>query len=206
MEPALDERGDDHETTGGPPLHRAAMEPALDERGDPGRPCWLRSPRRSRNGARSRRAGRPLRILVNRLSSTRAAMEPALDERGDPSAAWAATPPTRGPQWSPLSTSGATTHLTGQHHHRLWPQWSPLSTSGATTFAQGDGTERGSRNGARSRRAGRQAGVVGGHQGSTAAMEPALDERGDARRRLVAVISARTPQWSPLSTSGATTS
>src|SRR6266540_3074700 len=181
MEPALDERGDDHETTGGPPLHRAAMEPALDERGDPGRPCWLRSPRRSRNGARSRRAGRPWHN-TNRDSAL------------------------MGPQWSPLSTSGATTHLTGQHHHRLWPQWSPLSTSGATTFAQGDGTERGSRNGARSRRAGRQAGVVGGHQGSTAAMEPALDERGDARRRLVAVISARTPQWSPLSTSGATTS
>jgi len=82
-------------------------------------------------------------------------MEPALDERGDRSfeflyTVWAQ------PQWSPLSTSGATYDLTpaniqaakaamepaldergdlvGRHQAGtiLSPQWSPLSTSGAT--------------------------------------------------------------------------
>ncbi len=58
-------------------------------------------------------------------------MEPALDERGDTSGG--SSPARRAmPQWSPLSTSGATNrqiHLVGD---LVGPQWSPLSTSGAT--------------------------------------------------------------------------
>src|SRR6266540_2368027 len=59
------------------------------------------------------------------------------------------------------------------------PQWSPLSTSGATCqerYRERDGQ---------------------------AAMEPALDERGDVKP-VSAATSSRVPQWSPLSTSGAT--
>src|SRR6266545_2349333 len=233
----------------------AAMEPALDERGDSvtlagiwstfKEPQWsplstsgatrprstCTRPRVCRNGARSRRAGRRPR------DHGRAASPPGRNgarsrRAGRPGQALLAPVAAAKPQWSPLSTSGATL---AQHQPRqrpdgaamepaldergdhfaysstvcqvLVPQWSPLSTSGATHPLPGPlHHQRVGRNGARSRRAGRQAGVVGGHQGSTAAMEPALDERGDARRRLVAVISARTPQWSPLSTSGATTS
>ncbi len=89
-------------------------------------------------------------------------MEPALDERGD------STSPRvelrvriYQPQWSPLSTSGATNGVV-----RAWPQigppqWSPLSTSGATgadIASTKDLTKQ-------------------------AAMEPALDERGDWPRR-----------------------
>src|SRR6266498_1426118 len=110
------------------------MEPALDERGDePADP-----PRRRPGGA---------------------AMEPALDERGD----WAAqdcglTVP-RQPQWSPLSTSGATWSATDQ-----------------------DGRGQACRNGARSRRAGRRERVTLAPVRRGAAMEPALDERGDRAR------------------------
>ncbi len=106
MEPALDERGD-RRRAGLPGLARqAAMEPALDERGDVALPRVRHCPIVSRNGARSRRAGRP----ANRGSfraRIRAAMEPALDERGDlcPSSSWTSL---TWPQWSPLSTSGAT--------------------------------------------------------------------------------------------------
>ncbi len=63
-------------------------------------------------------------------------MEPALDERGD----LTGTPhPTLdlGPQWSPLSTSGATTDNAARYGRALWPQWSPLSTSGATRRGRG---------------------------------------------------------------------
>ncbi len=132
MEPALDERGD--LTDGRHVLGErvAAMEPALDERGDkPGR-SRRRRPRGGRNGARSRRAGRPT-SGVGHLG-------------------WA-----HRPQWSPLSTSGAT-----------WRPRTPLSRR-----------ER-CRNGARSRRAGRPGAVHPGRRvGRHAAMEPALDERGD---------------------------
>src|SRR6266540_4242937 len=59
MEPALDERGDAERQLPGVAELVAAMEPALDERGD-GRSRMIGpSPATSRNGARSRRAGRP---------------------------------------------------------------------------------------------------------------------------------------------------
>ncbi len=82
-------------------------------------------------------------------------MEPALDERGD-LASLLEGHGYQSPQWSPLSTSGATYDLTpaniqaakaamepaldergdlvGRHQAGtiLSPQWSPLSTSGAT--------------------------------------------------------------------------
>src|SRR6266508_2775404 len=107
------------------------------------------------------------------------------------------------------------------------PQWSPLSTSGATMKHAPMFGWCGRRNGARSRRAGRQAHVVVDDRGlraamepaldergdpppdrppnrsSPAAMEPALDERGDMHRILDKALSDA-PQWSPLSTSGAT--
>src|SRR6266542_2351904 len=83
MEPALDERGDDGHLRGPAADHDgAAMEPALDERGDP---------------AAARLPG----------AGGRAAMEPALDERGDVVVAHGSRQCLR-PQWSPLSTSGAT--------------------------------------------------------------------------------------------------
>src|SRR6266545_5187831 len=203
MEPALDERGDDHETTGGPPLHRAAMEPALDERGDPGRPCWLRSPRRSRNGARSRRAGRPIRCLGRYTTNAWAAMEPALDERGDHAPDRTASPPSVAAMEPALDERGD--HFCpGRWHRTGKPQWSPLSTSGATGRRCRWPPRFDCRNGARSRRAGRRASQVGGCDlGEDAAMEPALDERGDDELRHAGRIDL-VPQWSPLSTSGAT--
>src|SRR6266545_1929526 len=82
-------------------------------------------------------------------------MEPALDERGDLRSRFRRQAGIL-PQWSPLSTSGATIH-----HSR--------------TFVQLRG-----RNGARSRRAGRLALDPGAELPAGAAMEPALDERGDS--------------------------
>src|SRR6266545_2770908 len=95
----------------------AAMEPALDERGDATRAGVSAVTHGCRNGARSRRAGRHLNAIVDTLTRVR-------------------------PQWSPLSTSGATRH-------------------------------------------GRQ----DGQAGRGAAMEPALDERGDTLTELVAAGS-----------------
>ncbi len=83
-------------------------------------------------------------------------MEPALDERGDRHALTSIDSKVS-PQWSPLSTSGATTSTNrggpifeaamepaldergdDNNHIKLYatgkgPQWSPLSTSGATS-------------------------------------------------------------------------
>ncbi len=106
MEPALDERGDRVNVLLISRYRGAAMEPALDERGDPTSGRIAFTELRGRNGARSRRAGRPSTI-VGHSCSFEAAMEPALDERGD-------SPLTRVPSCQPV------------------PQWSPLSTSGAT--------------------------------------------------------------------------
>ncbi len=155
-------------------------------------------------------------------------MEPALDERGDAS-------------------------LRLRAEAAFQPQWSPLSTSGATGSRPNPSTRRRCRNGARSRRAGRHVHLrahgrrCGGaamepaldERGDLAsafarsfsvraAMEPALDERGDLGRRVGAAVAALAaamepaldergdllllrhlgggvvPQWSPLSTSGAT--
>ncbi len=158
----------------------AAMEPALDERGDS--MCFLirRSVTSSRNGARSRRAGRR-GGHPGPVGAVEAAMEPALDERGD-----------------------------------------AVCASSRAVSASG-------RNGARSRRAGRPGKIQFLQEGGyVAAMEPALDERGDrwtgtarsagrtgrngarSRRagRLQAMVwrpaTQEAPQWSPLSTSGAT--
>src|SRR6266540_2657062 len=157
--------------------HVAAMEPALDERGDP---------------AAARLPG----------AGGRAAMEPALDERGD---------------------------VVVAHGSRqcLRPQWSPLSTSGATRVPPAPRSPSARRNGARSRRAGRRGDRAKVVTGLGAAMEPALDERGDDETRadvrgvVVAAMEPAldergdrptsslttevcVPQWSPLSTSGAT--
>src|SRR6266540_361042 len=106
MEPALDERGDHHRRGLRRRPGTAAMEPALDERGDSTRPATTSLACCSRNGARSRRAGRRSR-RARVAAVLAAAMEPALDERGDPSAA-CASESISAPQWSPLSTSGAT--------------------------------------------------------------------------------------------------
>src|SRR6266545_4122732 len=132
------------------------MEPALDERGD-----------------RARHHHRP--------PGRDAAMEPALDERGDVMRTPVARMSRSQPQWSPLSTSGATTRAVNLDRPVVvWPQWSPLSTSGAT-----------------------------GHPPQllpvepVAAMEPALDERGDSSA-WSKTEDIEKPQWSPLSTSGAT--
>src|SRR6266542_4058887 len=251
MEPALDERGDPGSgPESGPGAGLAAMEPALDERGD-------------------------LAGNVARLDPGAAAMEPALDERGDQAAVpmWIAEVK---PQWSPLSTSGATcpdaaawetsacrngarsrragrpTEELRPVERHLGPQWSPLSTSGATPRRAASPCPRTGRNGARSRRAGRRTGrstssaTWWGRNGArsrragrlgraglradgaaAAAMEPALDERGDywcdmddPERQAAAMEPALdergdvngsrlrrcagVPQWSPLSTSGAT--
>src|SRR6266545_1852967 len=108
-------------------------------------------------------------------------MEPALDERGDVMRTPVARMSRSQPQWSPLSTSGATTRAVNLDRPVVvWPQWSPLSTSGAT-----------------------------GHPPQllpvepVAAMEPALDERGDSSA-WSKTEDIEKPQWSPLSTSGAT--
>ncbi len=62
----------------------AAMEPALDERGDLGDGGDVAEQvGAGRNGARSRRAGRPLHLEALSRLVVIAAMEPALDERGD---------------------------------------------------------------------------------------------------------------------------
>src|SRR6266540_262376 len=89
---------------------------------------------------------------------------------------------TRGPQWSPLSTSGATTATYGDQPLTMTePQWSPLSTSGATRVPPAPRSPSARRNGARSRRAGRRGDRAKVVTGLDAAMEPALDERGDRR-------------------------
>jgi len=59
-------------------------------------------------------------------------MEPALDERGDAAVLGKGALLEILPQWSPLSTSGATKRRCQQDLMGLVPQWSPLSTSGAT--------------------------------------------------------------------------
>ncbi len=105
MEPALDERGDRRGPATAAHRTAAAMEPALDERGD-------------------------LAGNVARLDPGAAAMEPALDERGDQAAV---------PMWIA----------------EVKPQWSPLSTSGATCPDAAAWETSACRNGARSRRAGR---------------------------------------------------
>jgi len=107
-------------------------------------------------------------------------MEPALDERGDTGQRKRLRHPIMGPQWSPLSTSGATSSPI-HRRARVWePQWSPLSTSGATMTTP-----------------------LLPRRPRRAAMEPALDERGDMPAAS-AVPASLPPQWSPLSTSGAT--
>ncbi len=178
-------------------------------------------------------------------------MEPALDERGD----WYALPEelrVRMPQWSPLSTSGATGAVgddRGGSHRPQWsplstsgatvadvasravidtPQWSPLSTSGATDglVRAEDRGER--RNGARSRRAGRpsprrpspgwrrcrngaRSRRAGRRPGRTPAARSTHRRNGARSRRagrpVLDIIESSYPdgpQWSPLSTSGAT--
>src|SRR6266540_2584527 len=226
MEPALDERGDLDLTE----LYRsgrgAAMEPALDERGDSSTAVrngiqdkpqwsplstsgatrargWSRRIGSCRNGARSRRAGRlghPADALADRV----AAMEPALDERGDrPSA----TQPRAGADaaMEPALDERGDLHTLLLQLATFLPQWSPLSTSGATPASVQMRTiptraamepaldERGDR---------RRAGLPG--LARQAAMEPALDERGDVAHLTARQASGTEPQWSPLSTSGAT--
>ncbi len=179
------------------------MEPALDERGDVMRTPVARMSRSqpqwsplSTSGATTRAVNLDRPVVVwpqwSPLSTSgatglffgdvEAAMEPALDERGDASggvrmALYAS------PQWSPLSTSGATPRAAPCATATRTPQWSPLSTSGAT------------------QRVGAGVVLIRG-----AAMEPALDERGDSGRRVARGGTAAWPQWSPLSTSGATLS
>src|SRR6266540_3215420 len=134
------------------------------------------------------------------------------------------------PQWSPLSTSGATAAVQPQQPIGRLPQWSPLSTSGATTLADLKDSyvepvpqwSPLSTSGATDRR------TPAGRAPSGAAMEPALDERGDVDVHKTSVMthprrngarsrragrpsrpksmrtSKKEPQWSPLSTSGAT--
>src|SRR6266540_4441293 len=131
-----------------------------------------------RNGARSRRAGR-----LERWDA----------EQTD----WAR------PQWSPLSTSGATC----QERYRERDCQAAMEPA---LDERGDAERQ-----------------LPGVAELVAAMEPALDERGDAAKALAAVFSqaaamepaldergdlkpvsaatsSRVPQWSPLSTSGAT--
>ncbi len=156
-----------------------------------------------RNGARSRRAGRPIRCLGRYTTNAWAAMEPALDERGDHAPDRTASPPSVAAMEPALDERGD--HFCpGRWHRTGKPQWSPLSTSGATGRRCRWPPRFDCRNGARSRRAGRRASQVGGCDlGEDAAMEPALDERGDDELRHAGRIDL-VPQWSPLSTSGAT--
>src|SRR6266542_1434628 len=136
MEPALDERGDAANSSAVMPSSRAAMEPALDERGDAFRRQPAPAAPRRRNGARSRRVGRPA-WTSQRPGRTRPQWSP-LSTSG--ATRWTFSTPsmTRGPQWSPLSTSGATTATYGDQPLTMTePQWSPLSTSGATPLLRG---------------------------------------------------------------------
>src|SRR6266542_1948348 len=202
MEPALDERGDAANSSAVMPSSRAAMEPALDERGDAFRRQPAPAAPRRRNGARSRRVGRPA-WTSQRPGRTRPQWSP-LSTSG--ATRWTFSTPsmTRGPQWSPLSTSGATTIGGAYVVDRAPPQWSPLSTSGATQPARRRRLWRAvaAMEPALDERGDPAAARLPG-AGGRAAMEPALDERGDV---VVAPRSSRglLPQWSPLSTSGAT--
>src|SRR6266540_1498767 len=155
-------------------------------------------------------------------------MEPALDERGDLNTSVYGAWPGGEPQWSPLSTSGATSARTLPRGRPAHAAMEPaLDERGDQVRGLAARRPRGAamepaldergdwkdidahcgrnerRNGARSRRAGRPglelAHVVVLH----AAMEPALDERGDCSGRS-GPASPDQPQWSPLSTSGAT--
>ncbi len=180
MEPALDERGDLVGPRRGEGEVGAAMEPALDERGDrrtrspagmperrrngarsrragrPGSAGNASAPAGSRNGARSRRAGRPCHCPSSRRPATR--RNGARSRRAGRLIPEGTQVTLRSlPQWSPLSTSGATSRMQDCRHCSGVPQWSPLSTSGATR--------------------------------PWAATHPA---------------GSLAPQWSPLSTSGAT--
>src|SRR6266540_4156032 len=178
-------------------------------------------------------------------------MEPALDERGDYAGQLeraGLTPP----QWSPLSTSGATRGSTvdgrrrsarrngarsrraGRQAHSRKHEDQAKGRNGARSRRAGRPRSHRalplrpwSRNGARSRRAGRlvdrrqerhpgqaamepaldergdRPSATQPRAGADAAMEPALDERGDLHTLLLQ-LATFLPQWSPLSTSGAT--
>src|SRR6266508_3568886 len=158
---------------------RAAMEPALDERGDCGTPCPAHTRDGCRNGARSRRAGRPASGDDHAVLGA-AAMEPALDERGDLLDRVQIRDVIGRPQWSPLSTSGATRH----------PRWRrPVDICAAMEPAldeRGDPAQVRRRPGVRNAamepaldERGDQEKMPAGFNGFGAAMEPALDERGD---------------------------
>src|SRR6266540_1353974 len=132
------------------------MEPALDERGDAcatsaNRPA--RSPP-GRNGARSRRAGRRGEPTAGGRRHAGAAMEPALDERGDlPSweTSYISSTAAMEPALDERGDFSASARMTSP----MVPQWSPLSTSGATSPSPTSNAATACRNGARSRRAGR---------------------------------------------------
>src|SRR6266542_3114629 len=179
MEPALDERGDAANSSAVMPSSRAAMEPALDERGDDGR---LRGPAADHDGAAMEPAlderGDHHRRGLRRRPGT-AAMEPALDERGDST--------------RPATTSLACCSRNGARSRRAGR---PRCCAAARRWWTG-------RNGARSRRAGRRSRRARVAAVLAAAMEPALDERGD-RPTSSLTTEVCVTQWSPLSTSGAT--
>src|SRR6266542_3531054 len=130
-------------------------------------------------------------------------MEPALDERGDYAGQLeraGLTPP----QWSPLSTSGATRGSTVDGRRRSARRNGARSRrAGRQAHSRKHEDQAKGRNGARSRRAGRPVDRRQERHPGQAAMEPALDERGDARSWVVSSDRV-SPQWSPLSTSGAT--
>src|SRR6266508_300351 len=110
------------------------MEPALDERGAPARPRRWRGRSSGRNGARSRRAGRPARH-AGQAHHLAAAMEPALDERGDPGSGPESGPGAGLAAMEPALDERGDRRGPGRVGDQRMPQWSPLSTSGATTLA-----------------------------------------------------------------------
>src|SRR6266542_3562146 len=107
------------------------MEPALDERGDPARTRRWRGRSSGRNGARSRRAGRPARH-AGQAHHLAAAMEPALDERGDPGSGPDSGPGAGLAAMEPALDERGDSETSSESVSTYRPQWSPLSTSGAT--------------------------------------------------------------------------
>ena len=207
-------------------LSVAAMEPGHEDREDDAMPAtkgglaWCRNGARSRrpgrpterpassplntgrNGARSRRPGRPLRDR-RRTRPRLAAMEPGHEDRED---CWQAVrvriASANLPQWSPVTKTGKTDRG-GTACMLDVPQWSPVTKTGKTARAH-----------ARDDAAGLAA-MEPGHEdredpGSSRARAPSTCRNGARSRRPGRPARPRwtfrpcAPQWSPVTKTGKT--
>ncbi len=146
----------------------------------PGRPALGPGdppPLAGRNGARSRRPGRRRRDRRADVHA-RAAMEPGHEDREDVA------------RYSVIDYANA-------------PQWSPVTKTGKTAAVNAVAGGISGRNGARSRRPGRPGALRRFESDLLAAMEPGHEDREDRSSSAVSLTPTR-PQWSPVTKTGKT--